>query len=102
MKLRISDIYGLCCDFPDCCTALDELRQLVDAQHAWLPMTNAMRDIITARICAPHVSTSDLIICYIYAVQVLGRLESGQNDVIPSEQLLSALEPVQAYLQQRA
>jgi len=101
LKIRVADIYGLCCDFPDCSVALDELRTLIDSKHAWIPVTLAMRDIIEARICTPHVSTSDLITCYIYAVQVLGRLESGENDTIPSGQLLSALEPVQIYLQKR-
>ena len=101
LKKRVADIYGLCCDFPDCCTALDELRTLIDSKKAWIPVTSAIRDIIEARICTPHVSTGDLITCYIYAVQVLGRLESGENDTIPSGHLLSALEPVQIYLQQR-
>lgn len=101
MKRRIGEMYSLCCEFPDCVPALDELRVLVDDNHAWAALANATRDIITARICAPHVATSSLIEIYIYAVQVLGRLESGCNDVIPSEHLLSALAPVQTYIQNR-
>ena len=101
MKQRTLDIFNLITAFPDSKPVLQELRYLVDKFCSWKPLVEATKEILVNRICSPHVSTADLISCYVYAVQVFGFLETEETDGIPRGPLLSALKPLEDYLHSR-
>ena len=108
-KTRIKNMFMYIQSYPECMDSLDELGLLVDKFSCWEVLFSATRDIISDRLCAPHAATSDLITCYMHAVQVLGRLESGTssqgsssvND-ISNCQLLRSLAPLENYLKSRS
>jgi len=101
MKQRTLDIFNLITAFPDSKAVLQELRYLVDKYSSWKPLVEATKEILVNRICSPHVSTADLISCYVYAVHVFGFLETEETDGIPRGPLLSALKPLEDYLHSR-
>ena len=122
LRRRIENFFAFVQSFPNCCDAINELGYLTDKYNYWSILSLAVTEIITARVCAPHAATYDLIVCYMNTVQVLIRLENGpsyfqqssenanaidhemimKNRSIRDFQLLDCLKPLENYLKSRS